>query len=134
MLAGCGPAALERYPVSGTVSIEGNLVPEGRIRFVPLPETPSPLVEGAVKDGLFAIAKDEGPIEGKYRIEVVPATEQQFAMDDEAAYAKAAQDSNGAPVLPSTNAAQFANSTEEMIAEVQAGAVNDFNFQLRNTP
>ncbi len=58
LAAGCGGSGAATYPVSGTVSFDGQPIPEGRISFVP-------------EDG--KAAPDSGPIQnGKFQLRVKP--------------------------------------------------------------
>ncbi len=59
---------LPRRAVSGTVTLDGQPLPAGIIRFDPeARETGVPVV-GDIKDGRFAIGQPQGPVPGKYRV------------------------------------------------------------------
>src|ERR1700733_7723987 len=63
ILAGCGPKTPVPVPVKGTVTLDGNPLPEGRISFITPGQVPEML---DVKDGRF-----EGKVKpGKKRVEV----------------------------------------------------------------
>ncbi len=53
---------------SGTVRLDGQLLPTGRIRFVPLAGTHGPDAGAAIEDGKYRIAK--GLQVGEYRVEI----------------------------------------------------------------
>jgi hypothetical protein len=67
-LAGCGKDEARRGPVRGTVSLGGQPLAEGKIRFFAL--TGGISVEGEVRGGKYEIPADRGPTAGKYRVEV----------------------------------------------------------------
>ena len=70
LLAGCGPAGPERAEVYGTVKLNGQPVAEGAINFFPVGETKGPEAGAAIKDGKFLIARSQGPVVGKNRVEL----------------------------------------------------------------
>jgi hypothetical protein len=61
--AGCGGGASdapERYPVSGTVTFDGQPVPEGEIVFIPTSETGRPDA-AKIENGAFSLQATAGP-------------------------------------------------------------------------
>lgn len=116
LLAGCGPSGPTTYPVSGTVTLDGEPLPEGRIAFRDTNgEIPS--AGGEIVDGEFSFESQPGTmsvaitsrraIPGKFDSpapgEKVPVTEQ---------------------IVP----ARY-NTTSELTEEVVAGN-NEFHFEL----
>lgn len=74
---GCGndPNAqgdlLPRRAITGTVSLDGKPLPEGKIQFSPADSTPNLVtVVGEIKDGKFTIDRAQGPVPGKYRVAI----------------------------------------------------------------
>ena len=69
-LAGCGgESGPARQPVSGTVTLDGVALPSGTISFVPVDgKTPA---TAQVSDGVFQIARAEGPASGHYQVEII---------------------------------------------------------------
>lgn len=63
-LVGCGTS--ERS-VSGTISLEGNPLPMGSIRFVPMPGTPGPDSGTTITEGKYLAS---GLTDGEYRVEI----------------------------------------------------------------
>jgi hypothetical protein len=68
-LGGCGGGDdLPRQALSGTVTLNGQLLEQGIIQFEPSSEQ-EPVPAGAlIKDGTFTIPRDEGPTPGNYRV------------------------------------------------------------------
>jgi hypothetical protein len=67
---GCGKSdPHNRQPVSGTVSINGKIIPYGNIEFVPAENQPT-TVTLEVRDGKFGVAQAGGIAPGKYVVRV----------------------------------------------------------------
>jgi hypothetical protein len=56
--------------VSGTVRLDGQLVEEGSINFIPVDGTKGPGAGGVIKDGKYHIPRDKGVTVGKNRVEL----------------------------------------------------------------
>jgi len=69
-LAGCGEQGPQRAAVNGSVSFDGNLIPDGQIAFIPTAETKGPSAAGIIKDGKYAIEVSKGSAIGKHRVEI----------------------------------------------------------------
>ena len=69
LLAGCGGADGGRAHVTGRVTWKGVPVSEGTVNLVPLAGGGAQ-VGGPIKDGVYEIPQERGPLPGKYRIEV----------------------------------------------------------------
>jgi hypothetical protein len=68
---GCSPRSdLSRAEVHGKVLLNGQPVGEGSIIFMPVDGNKGPTAGGGIKDGRYSIAKAQGPIVGKNRIEL----------------------------------------------------------------
>ena len=81
LLMGCGDSIdARRIAVNGSVSIGSEPVAEGTLSLVPVGEGPACGV--AVKDGLFEIVKEEGPVPGEYTVRLTPALKKSFGQDD----------------------------------------------------
>lgn len=71
-LFGCGSnSGLERVSVSGAVTYRGELVLEGRIRFVPKAGTIAPVTIEAVRDGRYSTETSGGVPVGSFRVEIL---------------------------------------------------------------
>jgi hypothetical protein len=66
--SGCGPST-DRLAVSGRVSLDGQPLDNGSIRFTSLGEN---LVSSGtlIKDGRYRIPRDKGLLPGEYRVEI----------------------------------------------------------------
>lgn len=72
-VAGCGGGdGLERVAVSGSVTIGGEPVPNGVVRFKPAAGTEGPMANTMISDGQYNIPGDQGPIAGNYEVQVQP--------------------------------------------------------------
>ncbi len=71
MLAGCGGDGIDRYPVNGSVTYEGEPVESGAIFFEPTASVGAiaPTKYLPIRDGKYDTGK-EGPVEGTYRVTV----------------------------------------------------------------
>ena len=119
-LSGCNRT--ERLPLEGRVTLDGQPLPKGYVRFSPAPGTPGPTAGGEIIDGKFLIAPDGGPLAGKFRVEIT------------------AMRLTGRRVLdPRTNkmTEEYAqclpgryNSRSELETEVSPSGPNQFQFSL----
>ena len=77
LLGGCGPTGPQTMPVSGTVSLKGQPLTSGIVRFNPVdPQKGRPAEATLEKNGAFAMSSfkpGDGVIAGDYSI-TVPAT------------------------------------------------------------
>lgn len=67
---GCGNAGAARSALIGSVTLDGEPVTEGSIRFTPTAGTKGPLTGGNIRDGQYEIPQGEGPFPGNYRVEI----------------------------------------------------------------
>lgn len=68
-LAGCGESGPPRQPVSGTVTLDGKPLASGSITFAPVEGVTAATAE--VRDGAYRIGRSEGPVPGRYQVEIV---------------------------------------------------------------
>ena len=74
-LTGCGDSdGLAGIPVSGVVTLAGQPVEDGQIRFLPEAGTTSPVVIEAIENGLYTTKGSGGVPPGQYRIKFLPST------------------------------------------------------------
>ena len=68
--AGCSsaPAPPRRGKIYGQVTLDGKPVAKANIRFIAL-EASGVNVLAPVKDGIYEVPEDQGPVKGKYRVE-----------------------------------------------------------------
>lgn len=90
-IAGCGKkAGPERVPVAGNVSIDGEPLKSGSIRFIPTAPTKGPAAVAQIKEGAYELGATDGPVPGTLRVEIEATEFQEFELDDEKAYAERA--------------------------------------------
>ncbi len=68
--AGCNEPDSSVKIVHGSVSVDGQPVPMGYVRFVPIEGTPGPASLGDIEDGQYRIESRGGVPIGKHRVEV----------------------------------------------------------------
>ena len=131
VLAGCGAARSDgppRYPVSGTVTLNGQPLDEGVIRFVPFPEVKGPKASVAVTAGRFELPAEFGPTAGPHRVEIESTDHGGIAPDDETAMAElmAGKRKPSPPVkIPA-----IYNTRSTLERTVQADSPNRFELTL----
>ena len=69
-VAGCGDSGPKTIVVRGTVTVGGEKVDTGEVRFVPIEGTPGSTCVGAILDGQYEIDARGGVPVGKHRVEV----------------------------------------------------------------
>lgn len=81
ILAGCGDSLapvdnLPRQAVSGTVTLDGQPLAQGKIQFNPVTVADGPTAFAVVeiKDGKYAINRVMGPVPGKYKVSISTLT------------------------------------------------------------
>jgi hypothetical protein len=133
VLAGCSRRAdgPERFAVRGNVTWNGQPLPAGHIRFVPMGNTKGPAAVGSISQGAYAISRAHGPVPGLYRVEIESAAELPFAIDDEQAFAQAAAQAQTTrkPIVQQPLPPQY-NRQSTLTAEVTATGDNRFDFKL----
>lgn len=132
---GCGGGAVgpERAAVEGVVTLDGQKLVAGVVKFIPTAtgKNVGPAVLATVKDGAFQLSRSEGPVIGKHRIEIESTGHYGFEIDDEQAYAKSFQEKKGPP-LPPNPVPEIYNSKSTLTAEVNADGENKFEFPLQS--
>lgn len=130
LVSGCGrrTEGPPRVAASGTVTLDGEPLPEGVIRFVPIGETKGPKASTTIEEGTFAFPKNYGPVPGTHRIEI-EATEADLPdPDDEAAVqahlATRKQRKPAARIPPAYN------QHSELTEEISPAGTNEFRFDL----
>jgi uncharacterized protein involved in high-affinity Fe2+ transport len=85
MFTGCGqgPPAAKRVKVEGKVTVNGQPVANGFIRFMAL--DPNGMnSSAAIKDGHYSVPAEQGPTKGKYRVEFnVPSAQKKRIPNDD---------------------------------------------------
>jgi hypothetical protein len=123
---GCGPSGPERASVSGKVTLDGKLIEQGTINFLPAEGNAGPSTGGVITNGRYDIRKVDGPVLGKARIELrawrktgrqIPNPMSAGSMMDEKVEA-----------FPKTF-----NDESTLLKEVESGH-NTFDFELDSPP
>lgn len=69
--AGCGGGdGLARLTVNGSVTIDGEPVPDSVVRFKPANGTEGPMTNTMITDGRYNIPADQGPVARNYTVQV----------------------------------------------------------------
>lgn len=85
--SGCGRASIERAAISGKVTLDGQPLPRGQIRFIPTGENQGPSWSAWIKDGDYTTQGTKGVPVGDLRVEIkafrIPAGYVAVAMANE---------------------------------------------------
>lgn len=132
---GCGGSdpGPPRAAVKGLVTLDGQKLAEGVVRFIPIAtgKNTGPAVMATVKEGAFQLPQSAGPVVGKHRVEIESTGHYGFDIDDEQAYAKAFQEKKG-QALPPNPVPEIYNSQSTLTVEVKANGENKFEFSLQS--
>ena len=123
--AGCGQSDPVRAPIQGKVTVGGQPLAAGRILFTPAAPNQGPATSARIEAGEYKIAKADGPVVGKNRVEVEADLNLGFPIDDEAAFARR----GGKPLPPNPIPPHF-NSQSTLTAEVKAGEQNTYDITI----
>lgn len=129
---GGGDAGPARAAVEGVVTLDGQKLAAGVVKFIPTAtgKNVGPAVLATVKEGAFQLSRSEGPVVGKHRVEIESTGHYGFEIDDEAAYAKSFQEKKG-QALPPNPIPEIYNSKSTLTEEVKADGPNKFEFRLQ---
>jgi hypothetical protein len=135
VLAGCGPSqdGPVRVPVAGAVSLDGAPLGEGFIRFVPIGETKGPAAVGPIKEGVYKLSLNEGPVAGTHRVEIEATGHQDFEVDDERAYAERFEKTKSPPFRPNPIPPAY-NRRSQLTAKLTAEGSSQLDFALSSRP
>jgi hypothetical protein len=127
--AGTSGNAPPRVPVMGLVTLDGELLEQGVIRFVPTEGTTGPQTTGVIDRGIFVLPAEHGPVVGMHRVEILSTDTGGLAMDDEQALARLA----AAPQRPKIDIIRVPaiyNKQSQLVAQVPESGTSDLNFEL----
>jgi hypothetical protein len=133
MSIGCAGATddLPRLAVSGTVTLGGEPLTQGRIQFEPASAEAKIPAGGEITDGRFAIPRDQGPTPGDYRIMITSSVAKKLEGDN----SPGAEPAKGA-VKKKAPAIELIpkeyNSQTTLKEKVEAGKTT-FEFTLKNS-
>lgn len=83
LATGCSKSS-GRLPVKGEVALEGKAIQSGSIVFYPLQQGPK--VGTKIKDGHYRFTRDNGPVPGRYKVEIYADDSDPFPLDDPRAF------------------------------------------------
>ncbi len=126
---GCGDGGPRRAPIKGKITIAGVPLTAGQILFVPIAPTAGPSTSAAIKNGDYALKKEQGPIVGTHRVEVLADLPLGFPLDDDVAFAQR----QGQPLPPNPIPPQF-NRYSTLTTEVKANTENEFTLDVPAKP
>ncbi len=128
--AGCGgeTEGPMRVPVSGNVTVDGQSLESGVIRFIPDGPAGGPAASAVITAGKYQLTEADGPVFGSQRVEIEATNYLSFEIDDEQGFAAAAtsgelKDAEN-PIPPQYNQ----QSTLEV--RVTDGEGHQFDFSL----
>lgn len=130
---GCGDSVEgpPRAAVSGTVTLDGQPLETGTIRFVPAAQTEGPKTSAAIINGTFEIPANVGPVVGQHRVEIETPPAGDIAMDDEQALGRLKQAGRKAQIAVVRIPAEY-NTNSQLTADISATDSNDLTFDLRS--
>lgn len=119
--SGCGQAAPPRMAVSGRVTLDGRPLAEGTISFMPAGEVRGPKAGDVIRQGVYNIPKDSGPLIGLAKVVI--------------------RSNNSKPIDPKLHDSMSRAPPRELVpahyndnsiltAEVTDSGVSEFNFIL----
>ena len=114
---GCSEGGPRRYPVSGTVTLDGQPVPEGRVRFVD-PDMKQDADVGKITDGAFSFRSTPGP----RRVQIMVPRETGELSD------------RGAPLYEEAVASEFSGDQSRLLVEVRTDGKNEYRFEVTSRP
>jgi hypothetical protein len=117
---GCGGDRLQRVPVSGTVTLDGQSLAKGSITFLPVGAGVA--AGGMIEGGTYAIVRDDGPAPGSYKVEINATEPTGETIIDPVGNIEVPQVRNPVP-------ARY-NRNTELTAEISATEPNVFDFAL----
>lgn len=121
--AGCSASdGLDRQPISGIVTCDGQPLAGGTILFEPTTNESGTAVGSTIRQGKFAIERPEGPVPGLYRVRI-------YASSGTQAPPTAGQsERTRRPMVERLPAAY--NAKSQLSAQVVARSANRFRFHL----
>jgi hypothetical protein len=135
-LVGCGGVDddLPRQAVSGTITLGGEPLAQGRIQFEPVSPDAKVTAGGEISDGKFAIPRDQGPTPGDYRVMISSAGARKEGIDTSPGAEPPPTNKRGAvklaPPAPELIPKEY-NAKTTLTAKVEAGKTNTFEFTLK---
>jgi hypothetical protein len=133
LAVGCAGSSddLPREAVSGTVTLDGQLLPSGSISFMPSDSSGAGVTTtgggGTITSGKFSIARETGLVPGSYNVAI-------YASEESAGRTKPQQVGGGSK--PAERAKELIpakyNTSTELKAEIKKGGGNALTFTLES--
>jgi hypothetical protein len=133
LVAGCSAAGdgLPREAVSGTVTLDGHMLANGSISFMPPGGTQGggTATGGGttIENGKFSIPRESGLVPGSYNVAINAAEHHQGTDQTKPAQAGAGGKAAAKELIP----AKY-NSSTELKIEIKKGGGNDLTFKLES--
>lgn len=129
-VSGCGKPAdgPARVAAKGMVTLDGEPLPHGVIRFVPVDGFEGPKASATIEQGVFQFPRRYGPVAGMHRIEIEAVDPNLPDPDDEAAvlaYAAAQKQRPAVPQVP-----PIYNRGSQLKEDISPEGPNEFQFDL----
>ena len=126
-VAGCGGGdGLERVAVSGSVTINGEPVPNGVVRFKPAAGTEGPMANTMITDGQYDISSDQGPVPGNYDVQVLAYEDPNAAAEPTTVRPAIASDKLG----PKTSSDDLDNGAASVVPQAPKESKRTFNITI----
>lgn len=127
---GCGYSGndLPRASVRGIVMLDEEPLAQGVIRFIPQRDNKGPKSFATIRNGMFKIDEENGPVVGESRIEIESTDDGGYAPDDEQALKKL-KASRTKRIKIVKVPVQY-NSRSTLTKNIVKDADNDFRFDL----
>lgn len=128
---GCGrPAGPARVALEGAVLFDHQPLKAGRIKFTPSDGNKGPTAVATITDGFYEFESRNGPVVGKNKVQIESIPDLGFALDDEAAYAKAVTKNGGKPALPAEAIPSDFNSRTTLVVTVSSDGDRKHDFTI----
>lgn len=125
---GCRDISTERAAVSGQVTLDGQPLDKGIVRFVPIEGTLGQKLSASVESGRFQLPASKGPAIGTHRVEIESSDTGGLEMDDEDAISHLK--SKGIRRIQVEQVPQRFNTHSVLKVAVSGTAPNEFSFEL----
>jgi hypothetical protein len=126
---GCGSdEGPPRAAARGVVSLDGQPLVEGVIRYIPAGENKGPAAAAVIRDGKYEMTEEDGPVIGSHRVEIEATGHYGFAIDDEAAFAERVEKNGGR--MARNPVPETYNRRSTLTAQISADSTNALDFNL----
>jgi hypothetical protein len=122
---------LPREPVAGTVTMDGQTLPEASIQFSPTGDTKATGANTQVKDGQFSIPREDGLVPGTYKVSISHAELVEVADKGKIKAPPSSIPSRTKRIGPEMIPARY-NTKSELTAEIKPGGTRDLKYDLKS--